>query len=153
MINNISAIPISPRILIGSHYFFEQYSNFSSKDLDFIQLVSENETFFKRHFIGNQVCLFQIKKLNTADDYIQRALLEGEPMVVGKFLVPEFNELIGFTVEMLPKLKSLIDQLDKKHEYEEIIYSAYLENGSFILTQEQRDEAYKSYRLSRGLEV
>jgi hypothetical protein len=30
-------------------------------------------------------------------------------MVVGKFLVPEFNELIGFTVEMLPKLKSLID--------------------------------------------
>jgi hypothetical protein len=71
-------------------------------------------------------------------------------LVVGKFLVPEFCEEIGFTVEQLPLLKPLIDRLDSKHLYEQVIYNAYLENGDFTLTQEQRDNAYKSYKMTRN---
>ena len=72
-------------------------------------------------------------------------------MVIGKFLVPEFCNEIGFSIEDLRELVPLIEKLDKKHKYEEIIFNAYLENGAFILTDEQRAAAYKSYRESRGL--
>jgi hypothetical protein len=68
---------------------------------------------------------------------------------VGKFLIPEFCKEIGFTIKDLPKLKPLIDKLDEKHKYEEIIYNAYLENGDFILTPDQRDLAYASYKETR----
>ena len=71
-------------------------------------------------------------------------------MVIGKFLVPEFCETIGLLVEDLPQLKILITKLDDKHMYEKIIYDSYIENGSFTLTDEQRDRAYKSYKNSRG---
>ena len=70
-------------------------------------------------------------------------------MSVIKFLTPEFNEAIGFTIKDLPKVKPLIDKLDEKHLYAKIIYEAYLENGSFTLTQEQRDKAYEEYKRLR----
>ena len=70
-------------------------------------------------------------------------------MVVGKFLIPEFNKKIGFTIDDLPKIKPLIDRLDEKHIYEKIIYESYLENNSFTLTEDQRLKAYKKYKETR----
>jgi hypothetical protein len=60
-------------------------------------------------------------------------------MVIGKFLVPEFCEEIGFTIEDLPKLAPLLDRLGDRHQYERIIYESYLENQAFCLTEAQRD--------------
>ena len=71
-------------------------------------------------------------------------------MVIGKFLVPEFCDAIGFTIEDLPKLEVLVTRLDEKHLYEKIIYDSYIENNAFVLTDRQRDQAYKSYLESRG---
>ena len=71
-------------------------------------------------------------------------------MIVGKFLIPEFCEEIGMTIEDLPKLRPLIEKLDDGHKYEEIIFNSYIENGAFILTDEQRLKAYNSYKESRG---
>jgi hypothetical protein len=90
-----------------------------------------------------------MKRHSSKEDYINWALQSKIGMVIGKFLVPEFCTEIGFTIEDLSKLKVLIDKLDDKHKYEEIIYTSYLENGSFTLTPEQRDKAYKSYKESR----
>ena len=70
-------------------------------------------------------------------------------MAVGKFLIPEFCREIGFTIEDLPKVRPLIDALDPRHRYEEIIYDSYMENGSFTLTEEQRMRAYKAYLEAR----
>ena len=70
-------------------------------------------------------------------------------MAAGKFLVPEFCKEIGSTVEDLPKLAPLISNLDTKHEYEKIIFDSYIQNGDFVLTQEQRDKAYESYKIAR----
>ena len=72
-------------------------------------------------------------------------------MVIGKFLVPEFCNEIGFSIEDLPKLTPLIEKLDKKHKYEEIIFNSYLQNGDFILSEEQREKAYFSYLESRKI--
>ena len=72
-------------------------------------------------------------------------------MAIGKYLVPEFCAEIGFTIEDLPKVSSLLDRLDDKHKYEKILYDCYIENGSFALTNEQRQRAFKSYKESRGV--
>ena len=136
------------KILMGSTYFFQTYSDFKSKDIDEIELIETNQ-FTIRQLTGQGKCYFQLKKLNNTEEYINHALQSNLGMVVGKFLIPEFNALINFTIEDLPKLKPLIDILDNKHQYEAIIYNAYLENNCFKLTEEQRQRAYESYKNAR----
>lgn len=70
-------------------------------------------------------------------------------MCLGKFLIPEFNEKFGITIEDLKGLSSLLDRLDDKHLYEKIIYDAYIENNDFSLTDEQRQNAYNEYKKYR----
>lgn len=137
------------KFLIGSQYFFSCYPDFKSKDIDELQIIETNEFSQIRQITGQGRCLFQMKKHATKEDYIDWALKSQIGMVVGKFLVPEFCAAIGFTIEDLPRLKVLIDRLDDKHKYEEIIYNSYIENGLFTLTSDQRNRAYKSYKESR----
>lgn len=138
------------KFLMGSQYFFSCYDDFNSKDIDEIEIIETNDFNYVRQLTGQGKCLFQLKKLSSKEKYIDYALQSTLGMVVGKFLIPEFCEAIGFTVEDLPRLKALINRLDDKHKYEEIIFNGYIENGSFTLTKEQRDEAYNSYKESRG---
>ena len=139
------------KILIGSQYFFSGYADFVSKDIDELEILDTNEFKQVRQITGQGKCLFQLKRQESKQDYITWALKSKIGMVLGKFLIPEFNKQIGFTIEDLPKVKSLIEKLDSKHFYEKIIYDSYIENGSFTLTDEQRDRAYESYKQSRGI--
>ena len=138
------------KILMGSTYFFSCYEGFEGKDIDEIQIIETNEFEQVRQITGRGKCLFQMKRHNTKEEYIEWALKSNIGMVIGKFLVPEFCSAIEFTIDDLPRLEPLIAKLDDKHKYEEIIYNSYLQNGSFTLTDEQRDRAYKSYKESRG---
>lgn len=138
------------KYLMGSKYFFSCYDDFTSKDIDEIQIIETNEFNQVRQITGQGKCLFQLRKHSSKEGYINWALQSQIGMVIGKFLIPEFNEAIGFTIEDLPRLEVLIGRLDDKHKYEEIIYNSYLENGSFSLTDTQREKAYKSYKESRG---
>jgi hypothetical protein len=138
------------KILIGSRYFFSCYEDFSSKDIDELEIIDTTEFNQIRQLTGRGRCLFQLRRHSSKDTYIDWALTANNGMVIGKFLVPEFCDKIGFTVEDLHKLSPLLEKLDDKHKYEEIIYNSYLKNGNFTLTQEQRDLAYKSYKESRG---
>lgn len=138
------------KFLMGSQYFFSCYDDFNSKDIDEIQIIETNEFQHMRQITGQGRCLFQLKKYSSKEEYIDYALQSQLGMVIGKFLIPEFCEVIGFTVEDLPRLKVLINRLDDKHRYEEIIFDSYIDNGSFTLTDEQRARAYKSYKESRG---
>lgn len=135
---------------MGSQYFFSCYEDFKSKDVDEIEIIETDEFKNMRQLTGQGKCLFQLRKQATTDDYINYALQSNLGMVVGKFLIPEFCHEIGLTINDLPKLKPLINLLDDKHKYEEIIFDSYIENGSFTLTNEQRERAYKSYKESRG---
>jgi hypothetical protein len=45
----------------------------------------------------------------------------------------------------LERLRPLAEKLDDKHLYEKVIYDAYIENGCWGLTDEQRAEAYRIY--------
>ena len=138
------------KFLMGSQYFFSCYDDFNSKDIDEIEIVETDDFKYMRQLTGQGKCLFQLKKYSSKEEYINYALQSQLGMVIGKFLIPEFCEAINFTIEDLSKLKTLIEKLDDKHIYEKIIFDSYIENGSFILTNEQRERAYKSYKESRG---
>lgn len=135
-------------ILMGSNCFFHQYADFKPADVDKIEIVDTNEFPEKRVIRGQGKDYFYLRR-KPKDQLIQDALNSTLPMVVGKFLIPEFNAQIGFTIEDLPRLQPLIDRLDEKHKYEEIIYNAYLANKAFTLTEEQRLQAYNKYKEVR----
>lgn len=136
-------------ILVGSTYFFKGLEGFKSKDTDRIILV-DNPVGFKnvRQTTGSGACLFEWRKM-TSDEFVEFTLQTKLPMSVGKFLVPEFCEAIGFTIKHLKKLKPVFKKLDDKHKYEKVIYESYIENGDFTLTEEQRLKAYEVYKKYR----
>lgn len=136
--------------LMGSTYFFNELPGFVPGDEDRIEIIDTNEFKQVRQITGKGKCIFLLKRHDNKQDYIDWALKSRIGMVIGKFLIPEFCAEIGFTIDDLPLLKPLIDKLDEKHKYEEIIYNSYLENDSFSLTDEQRDRAYASYKASRA---
>lgn len=70
-------------------------------------------------------------------------------MKAGKFLVPEFANYIGLTIDDLKILEPMFRNMDEKHKYEEVIYDAYVSNNAFILTNEQRKKAFEIYINTR----
>lgn len=136
---------------MGSRYFFSCYNDFNSKDMDEIELVEQGDFRYMRWLHSKNHCLFQFKVMPSTQHYIDYALKRGDGLVVGKFLIPEFCEAIGFTINDLPKLLPLIKKLDEKHLYEKVIYDSYIQNNGFFLKEDQRNLAYKSYKESRGI--
>lgn len=136
---------------MGSQYFFSSYEDFKSKDIDEIEIIETNTFKYQRQLTGQGKCLFQLNKQPSKQDYINWALQSNLGMVIGKFLIPEFCNLINFSINDLIQLQPLIDKLDEKHLYEKIIYDSYIKNNAFILTPEQRQQAYNSYKESRGI--
>ena len=135
---------------MGSRYFFSCYDDFVSKDIDEIAIIDTNEFKQMKQITERDRCLFLLKRHDSKEDYIDWALRSNTGMVIGKFLVPEFCEQIGFTIDDLPKLSPLLERLDSKHLYEKVIFDSYIENHAFELTIEQRDRAYSMYRGSRA---
>lgn len=138
------------KILIGSRYFFSSYKDFRSHDYDYVAFVDTNDFQQMCRVRSKRECVFIMKRHEDKEAYIDWALQQKAGMVIGKFLVPEVCKEMGFKLTDLLKLESLLDKLDEKHEYERIIYDSYLINGDFVLTDEQRQRAYDSYKESRG---
>lgn len=134
---------------MGSSYFFQTYEDFQIKDYDDLCIMD------KFIFPGNvmnmklkdkDVFMFRnMPKKGFIDDVIESKVY----MKLGKFLIPEFNEYIGFTINDLILLRPLFDELDERHSYEKIIADAYIENNEFKLTPEQRLEAYNEYKKKK----
>lgn len=136
-------------MLVGSNVFFKDIEGFTSKDIDILEFV-DNPTDFKnvRQFKFPHKCVFQWRKM-PIDELIDITLFRNFPMEIGKFLVPEFIKEFKLSIDDLKRLEPIIAKLDDKHKYEEVIYKAYLENNNFVLTDEQRQEAYSVYNKYR----
>ena len=136
-------------MLVGSNVFFKDIEGFTSKDIDILEFV-DNPTDFKnvRQFKFPHKCVFQWRKM-PVNELIDITLFRDFPMEIGKFIVPEFIKEFKLSIDDLKRLKPIISKLDDKHKYEEVIYNAYLENNDFVLTDEQRQEAYRVYNKYR----
>lgn len=140
---------MTSEFLVGSNYFFKDIEGFKSKDIDKLILVDEPVGFkFTRQTTGLGKCIFEWKRM-TADEFVEITLKTKCPMIVGKFLIPEFCQEIGFTIEHLKQLKPLFDAIDIKHRYEKYIFDAYLINNDFVLTPEQKKIIYEEYKKRR----
>ena len=136
-------------MLVGSNVFFKDIEGFTSKDTDILEFVNKPTDFKNvRQFKFPDKCVFQWRKM-PIDELIDVTLFRNFPMEVGKFLVPEFIKEFKLSIDDLKRLEPIIKNLDDKHKYEEVIFRSYLENGDFILTDEQREEAYRIYNNSR----
>ena len=134
---------------MGSRVFFENMPGFESKDIDELCIMDvfnlKGNSLHLNGLHGKDVFLY---KDMSKERFIEDA---GKlPMKVGKFLVPEFAEYLGMTIEDLKKLKPIIDAIDEKHEYEKVIFDSYIENNGFYLTDEQRERAFKIYKEKRN---
>lgn len=137
-------------IIVGSNAFFSSYSDFVPHDNDTLVLVDsieKNAINVQLRLNGN--CKFIWKRMKP-DDYIKYHKKHPVGIFLGKFLVPEFNKEIGFTIEHLKQLEFLINKLDDKHKYEKIIYEAYIKNNEFILSDDQLKNAYNEYKKYRN---
>lgn len=139
-------------LIVGSNYFFKGLDGFKSKDIDRLVLVDNPVGFsYMRQTSSSHNCLFEIARL-PKDVLIAKALNTKAPMMLNRFLIPEFCEEIGFTIEDLPKLQPLCERMDDKHKYLNVIYDAYIANNSYMLTDEQRLAAYEEYKRARNKE-
>lgn len=137
-------------ILVGSRAFFGTLPEFKSKDADYLRLVEKPTAFQNvRQTSTGGMCLFEWRAMS-ADQFVELALQRGPAMQVGKFLVPAFAEKVGITIEHLQRLAPLFEQLDPAHQYERTIRDAYVENGNFTLTEEQRAAAFEQYKQARN---
>lgn len=138
-------------IVTGSRAFFTGMHNFAPKDCDIILIVQPGETSgyqWMRQTSNGSTDVFEIV-LRPKEELIAHALKKSVPMAIGRFLTPEFANLIGLSVSDLKVLRPMRERLDVKHEYVGLIYDAYIANGSFTLTGNQRSLCYESYMASR----
>ncbi|MEE3384675.1 MAG: hypothetical protein VZR36_06275 [Prevotella sp.] len=87
------------------------------------------------------------------DEFIKVTLSSGTPMQIGKFLVREVAQYLGFNISHLEQLKSVINNIDDKHLYEKVIFDSYIKNGEFSITDEQKQIAYEVYRNAKESEA
>ena len=142
------------KIITGSELFFSGIEGFIPHDHDRIQIMEADDVnfLFKRRMFDHKdgTDTFYIVR-QSKEEYIRWAVKFASGTTLGMFLTPAFCEIFGVTIEDLLSLRPLCERLDSRHHYEAIIYEAYLANGSMTLTEEQRMEAYKDYKQSRGL--
>ena len=141
---------IIKKMKIGSSSFFEKIDDYKSKDIDWICIVDSlpnNEKVLNAKIKTDDIFFYPVNM--SKDDFIKQVFDDKVPMKVGKFLVPEFIEYIGFTISELKQFNKFFNKLDDKHIYEKIIYNAYLENNKFELSEDQLNKLnleYKKYR-------
>lgn len=139
-------VKTTKKIQVGSNVFFSKFKDYKVHDVDYICRLD-------KPIFGKQIFTIKNNKL----DYIliywenKEDLVEQikDPMQAGKFLIPEFVNYVGFTIEDLKKLKNHFTNLDEKHHYQLLIFNAYINNNDFVLTEEQLKTIYTDYKKVR----
>ena len=139
------------QFIIGSNVFFaDYYDDYISHDIDELHIM-DNWSIKNTNVLNlknNDKDIFYFKDMSK-QEFINDTLTCNTPMRVGKFLVPEFAQHLNMTIDDLKQLKPMIDKLDDKHKYEQLIYDFYIENNDIILKEKQRDIVYDEYKKYR----
>ena len=140
---------------VGSAAFFEgYYDDYAPHDKDYFYLSDNNKEPFLYFKLFKTKQEYFIYHYISKEELLQHELEKAKtfPMVAGKLLVPDVCKYFNITLDDLKLFENIFNNMDEKHEYEKIIYDAYVINNDFILTKEQRDKAYESYKHTRKKE-
>lgn len=139
------------QIIIGSRAFFEGMPEFTPKDTDTLVWVADPKGFtnYRQTSIsGQHIIEWRAMPKSELLAYSMREKANG--LEFGKFIVTEFAELIGLTIDDLKQLRDYyVKKIDDKQRYQLAICDAYIANNAFTLTDEQREKAYAIYSQAR----
>lgn len=141
-------------MVTGSRAFFSGLEGFHPHDMDVVVMVEKEDVKFeylRQSAIQGYKCVFEVVR-RPKQEIIDFAIKNCPPMVLCRFLTPDFAKEIGLEINDLMQLKSMYDSMDEKHKYLNKIFDAYIANKDFFLTDEQRQEAFKEYQKERGYE-
>ena len=137
------------KILVGSNAFFKDFKGFKSKDKDYLVFIDNPEDFkIRKEICLRGIDMFYYKRLSPIE-MINYTLETNNPLLIGKFLVPEVAEELKLSVSDILPLEPMLSKLDEQHQYQVIIFNHIKNNNSFILTEEQLEEAYQFYISKR----
>lgn len=102
-----------------------------------------------RHERDTQVSDRLALLLQRQEVFIRNQLESGDPLPVGKFIIPEFLEYIKAGIEDIKVLEPVFMSLDSKHRYELYIFKCYIDNGKFALEKPQLENAFGIYKVAR----
>lgn len=140
------------KINTGSRAFFGNMPDYSSHDCDVLLVLDEwpEEITDTRFSCRATKCdAFFIKQM-TKEEYIAETLETGDTRRVFYYMLPDFAELIGLTVDDLKRVEPVVRKLTgTRHQWYITIYEAYVANGGFFLTDEQREAAYEVFKRVR----
>lgn len=136
------------RTYTGSRAFFEGMEGFKPYDTDYVSFAS----------LGTELCH---RKFGKESEFIWDEglgkdgifnYLKERPTLYNAFcvfLVPNVIEYLDVTIDDLKVYEPYIAQMDYRHQYLHTICQCYIKNGKFMLTQEQRAEAFEKYKTTR----
>lgn len=134
--------------ITGSKAFFEGLEGFKPHDTDIVKFNPSQH--YELAVINKLRETTFIWKRDKADDIINYMLEKSKhPAKCIVLLIPSIAKRVGMTVDKLPRIKPLIDALDYKHKYIEVIYNYYVENNNLELTTEQLNSVYEEYKKER----
>ena len=137
--------------MIGSRAFFERMPDFQSKDKDILILTDmpNGFTHYRQLSMSGRCTIEWARK--SKEGFLTYAMRDkADGLEFGKFLVPDFAEELGLTIDDLSMLYSHFkERIDDKHKYQHAIYNAYIANNAFTLSDEQRAIAYNEYKVKR----
>ena len=137
------------KILVGSNAFFKDFKDFKSKDKDYLVFIDNPVDFkIRKEIYLRGIDMFYYKRLSPIE-MINYTLESNDPLLIGKFLVPEVAEELKLSVTDILPLEPMLSKLDERHQYQVIIFNHIKNNNSFILTEDQLDEAYQFYISTR----
>ena len=136
---------------IGSNAFFSKFPDYTPRVANILYIDDNPDYGYETSYMDeNGIHIIRWKNMTKEelmtyhkDCYVGR--------YIGKFLVPEYAEYFGITIDGLKELHHLIDFIDERHIYEKMIYDFYIKNNGFFLTDDQLKEVYDEYKKERGL--
>ena len=134
--------------LVGSKVFFSVFEDFNAVDTDILIIDDDPDYPVEKSYMEGNIHYIRWRNFSK-EQLIQEHRYIYKGRYIQKFLVPEFIEYIGLTIDDLKELGFMIPFLDDQHNYVKVIYDAYIENNGFYLTQEQLEEAYRVYKEDR----
>ena len=100
----------------------------------------------KNHIVATTDDLYDTNFLEYQDEINKRISTDIE-------VVKEKAEVLETDVDAVELdvslLKEHVSDIDERHTYEKVIYESYIKNNAFVLTDEQRNEAYKLYKENK----
>lgn len=143
------------KIIIGSRAFFDGMPEFTSKDTNTLVWTSNPKGFtnYRQTSISGQH-IIEWRAMPKSELLAHATRDKANGLEFGKFIVPEFAELVGLTIDDLKRLRDYYaNKINDKQRYQLAICDAYIVNNAFTLTDEQREEAYAIYVQARKEDI